>query len=56
MLPFIMMTKKDFFDMELGASKFSFMMVFTCNEEDYIIVEWKKFLDIYRVPLDNSAL
>lgn len=56
MLPFIMMTKKDFFNMELGAVKFSFMMLFSCNEEDYIIVEWKKFLDIYRVPLDNSAL
>lgn len=48
-LPFVLMSKKDFNDMELQINTFSFLLSVTCNEEEYIIVTWKEFLAIHKV-------
>jgi hypothetical protein len=53
MMPFILMSGKDFVDMELPSRYKGLRITFTDEEEHYIVLEWQKFLQLHTVTLDK---
>jgi hypothetical protein len=49
MTPFIMLSLDDFKEMELRLSSFDFKLTFLNDGDEFIVLEWKKFLDCYRI-------
>ena len=53
MMSFVLMSAKDFVDMELTSRYKGLKITFTDEEEHYIVLDWEKFLELHRVTLDK---
>src|ERR1035437_914108 len=55
MMPFILMSAKDFVDMELASTYKGFKILFEDEGDSYIVIDWEKFLQLHLVTLDKAV-